>query len=111
MRLLWNMVLIASIGGCLPDDGGEAETSLAVTAAPRFQLPFPCGMAVDLTTGPTHERALGKLLDMYRAPFSNESIQPGTPILAAADGVVKKSRPELGAGNIIRINHGGGYFT
>ena len=82
MKLLWNMVLIASIGGCLADssengddppdprhDGGEAESSLAVTAAaPRFQLPFPCGMAVDLTTGPTHSRATGKLLDLYRAP-------------------------------------------
>jgi hypothetical protein len=68
-------------------------------------------MAVDLTTGPTHKRAMGKLLDMYRAPWTDSSIQPGTPIVAAAAGVVTASRFESDAGHLIRIDHGGGYFT
>ncbi|MEV4378437.1 M23 family metallopeptidase [Streptosporangium sp. NPDC049644] len=91
--------------------GGTATPPAHAAAAPAFQTPFPCGMAVDLTTGPTHDRARGKLLDMYRAPWSNSQIQSGTPIMAAAGGVVTASHFESGAGHLIKINHGDNYYT
>ncbi|WP_204069975.1 M23 family metallopeptidase, partial [Planobispora siamensis] len=80
-------------------------------AMPAFQAPFACGTAVDLMTGPTHDRARGKLLDMFRSPWRNSQIQRGTPILAAAGGVVTASYYDSGAGHLVRIHHGDNYYT
>ena len=80
MKLLWNTVLIASIAGCLADpsehgegssasrqDGGEAETSLAVTAAaPAFHF-IPMRDGHGPHDRPTHSRAMGNC-SIYRAP-------------------------------------------
>jgi hypothetical protein len=48
-------------------------------------------------------------LDMFRVPNSETE---GNPLVAPADGVVNQSYSDPdGGGNIIQINHGGGWFT
>jgi hypothetical protein len=78
---------------------------------PAFQLPFPCGDRWWLdASGPAHAPAL----DMQRSPTVAGT--EGSLVVAAADGVVNQSflhqrSDGTGAGEVIQINHGGGWFT
>jgi hypothetical protein len=73
-------------------------------ARPNFQAPFPCGTAIRAESF-GHAPAL----DIFRNPTSETE---GAPVVAPAAGVVNQSYSNpSGAGNIIQINHGGGWFT
>jgi hypothetical protein len=74
----------------------------AQAAVPSFQLPMPCDHQARMETF-DHAPAL----DIFRVGAATE----GSPLVAAADGVVNQSYFDAGPGNVIQINHGGGYFT
>ncbi|GAA0427943.1 hypothetical protein GCM10010160_63980 [Acrocarpospora corrugata] len=92
--------LTVLIGGLpnLPAHGAAAM------AAPNLQLPFPCGQQWRLDTW---GHAPG--LDMVKEP--DQQGTEGATLSAPAAGTVNKSYYHDNAGNVIQINHGGGYFT
>lgn len=71
---------------------------------PDFQLPFPCGQEWRLDSW-GHAPAL----DMVREP--DQEGTEGAALVAPADGVVEESFRHDNAGNVIQIDHGGGWFT
>lgn len=77
----------------------------AASAAPAFQLPFPCGQTWDGQTRTDHSPA--NSVDFNRA---NDD---GDPVGAAASGRVSRVDDEGGVsyGKWIEIDHGGGYTT
>jgi hypothetical protein len=79
-------------------------TAPQALARPDFQAPFPCGTAIRAESF-GHAPAL----DIFRNPTSATE---GALLVAPAAGVVNQSYSNpAGAGNIIQINHGGGWFT
>jgi hypothetical protein len=68
---------------------------------PDFRLPFPCGSSIEIKTYYGHNPD-DKKMDMYRHGMPN-----GSPILAAADGVVHQAFYPGG----IEIRHANGWFT
>ncbi|MEU6739271.1 peptidoglycan DD-metalloendopeptidase family protein [Streptosporangium sandarakinum] len=96
------------IGGLpsLPAGAASADTAVQRTAlaAPNLQLPFPCGQQWRLDTW-GHAPAL----DMVKEP--DQQGTEGATLVAPASGTVKKSFYHDNAGNVIQIDHGGGYFT
>ncbi|MEV0622053.1 FG-GAP-like repeat-containing protein [Nonomuraea sp. NPDC050404] len=98
-RLAGLVTMAAVVAGTL------VATSTPASAAPDFQLPFPCGHKWRLNTyDSTHAPAL----DMVREPQSQTE---GSPLVAPAAGTVNRSFYHDQAGNVIQINHGGGHFT
>jgi hypothetical protein len=75
------------------------------SAAPAFQLPFPCGQTWDGQTRTDHSPA--NAVDLNRA---NDD---GDPVGAAASGRVSRVDDEgsVSYGRWIEIDHGGGYTT
>lgn len=71
---------------------------------PDFQLPFACGQAWRLDAW-GHAPAL----DMVREP--DQEGTEGAVLVAAAAGEVVESERHDNAGNMIQIDHGGGWFT
>lgn len=90
----------------LEQELGVDEQGLAVAAGPRpiFYSPFVCGDKWRFDTW-GHAPAL----DMVREP--NQVGTEGAPLLAPAAGVVNQSFRHANAGNMVQINHGGGWFT
>ncbi|GAA4209818.1 hypothetical protein GCM10023074_55400 [Microbispora amethystogenes] len=76
----------------------------ALAAGPALQLPFPCGQQWRLDTW-GHAPAL----DMVKEP--DQQGTDGATLIAPAAGTVNKSYYHQNAGNVIQINHGGGWFT
>ncbi|TGB09558.1 M23 family metallopeptidase [Streptomyces sp. MZ04] len=94
------------LGGVLA--AGVLSMPAAVAAEPPidFQLPFTCGQEWQINSyGDDHAPAL----DMVREP--DQVGTEGALLTAPADGVVNESKWHDNAGNIIQIDHGGGYFT
>ncbi|MFI7673897.1 choice-of-anchor P family protein [Actinophytocola sp. NPDC049390] len=84
-----------------------AGTAAALPERPAFQLPFPCGDKMYMGYGSLSDHA--PALDMFRNPFDATE---GNPAVAAAAGTVTLSYDDPpGAGNIIQIDHGNGWFT
>lgn len=81
----------------------SAETTLAA-AQPKLQLPFSCKQKWRLDTW-----AHAPALDMVKEP--NQVGTKGATLRAPAAGTVNKSFYHNQAGNVIQINHGGGWFT
>ncbi|MEV0385533.1 VCBS repeat domain-containing M23 family metallopeptidase [Nonomuraea sp. NPDC050643] len=79
-------------------------TASPAMAAPNLQLPFPCGQQWRLDTW-GHAPAL----DMVKEPDQHGT--EGATLVAPAAGTVNQSFYHNNAGNVIQINHGGGYFT
>lgn len=79
-------------------------TSAAVAAKPKLQLPFYCKQNWRLDTW-----AHAPALDMVKEP--NQEGTNGATLLASASGTVNQSFYHKNAGNVIQINHGGGWFT
>jgi LPXTG-motif cell wall-anchored protein len=71
---------------------------------PDLQLPFECDQAWRLDTW-----AHAPALDMVREPDQHGT--EGAPLIAPADGVVNQSFRHDNAGEVIQIDHGGGWFT
>ncbi|MEV0053204.1 choice-of-anchor P family protein [Saccharopolyspora shandongensis] len=86
-------------------------TAAAEPERPPFQLPVPCGDKILMSygvrdAGPDQH---APALDIFRDPWDETA---GNPVVAAADGVVTESYEDPdGGGNIIQIDHGGGWFT
>ncbi|WP_291413834.1 M23 family metallopeptidase [Actinophytocola sp.] len=95
---------VAVAAGVVTVSAGPAS---AEPERPPFQLPFPCDDKMYMGYGSASDHA--PALDMYRNPFDDTE---GNPAVAAADGTVTLSYEDPpGAGNIIQIDHGGGWFT
>ncbi len=100
-----------SLSACAEDGPGAdtatgvAPVELAVGTRPAFQAPFPCGTAIRMESF-GHAPAL----DIFRNPTSATE---GAQLVAPAAGVVKLSymTAPTSAGNVIQIDHGGGWFT
>ncbi|MEU3167800.1 M23 family metallopeptidase [Streptosporangium sp. NPDC006930] len=92
-------VVAALLVGGLP-----ALPAHATAAAPNLQLPFPCDQKWRLDTW-GHAPAL----DMVKEPDQHGT--EGATLVAPAAGTVNQSFYHSNAGNVIQINHGGGYFT
>jgi hypothetical protein len=90
-----------AVGACLVV---EPAAGAAPGPRPDFQLPFPCGQKWQLNSW-----AHAPALDMVKEP--DQVGTEGAPFVAAADGVVRQSFFHDNAGNMIQIDHGGGWFT
>ena len=100
------MSLLSAAACELATDEDLIDESSAELAGPRplFQLPFVCGDQWRLDTW-GHAPAL----DMVREP--NQVGTEGALLIAPAAGTVNQSFRHSNAGNMIQINHGGGWFT
>jgi hypothetical protein len=78
-------------------------------AAPKFQMPFPCGQAWVGSTWSGHSPAYA--VDLNRGPNPDSDL--GDTVVAAYGGTVSTSAysTTTGYGNYIIINHGGGWQT
>jgi Peptidase family M23 len=94
----------AIAAGLAPLAFAPAEPALAAGPRPPFQLPFPCGQQWRMDTW-SHAPAL----DMVKEP--NQVGTEGALLVAPAAGTVNQSFFHSNAGNMIQINHGGGWFT
>lgn len=102
----------SAVPGIAAAPGADSGPTVLVSAArPDFQLPFSCGQQWRLDTW-----AHAPALDMVREP--NQQGTEGNLVVASASGVVKKSfyhennpGKNDGAGNVIQVDHGGGWFT
>ncbi|MGI5268673.1 M23 family metallopeptidase [Nonomuraea sp. CA-218870] len=83
---------------------GLAATASPALAAPNLQLPFLCGQQWRLDTW-----AHAPALDMVKEP--DQQGTDGATLVAPAAGTVNQSFYHSNAGNVIQINHGGGYYT
>jgi murein DD-endopeptidase MepM/ murein hydrolase activator NlpD len=98
----------------LPRVAAAVIAALAVAAVPQsagaagppplFQLPFPCGESWHLTTYGTHG-------DYGIDMFANSGTTNNRPILASYSGTIAYAGWDSGGGNIVKINHGGGWRT
>ncbi|GAB1819601.1 M23 family metallopeptidase [Herbidospora sp. RD11066] len=95
---------ILSAAALLATSGVVVAATPALAAAPNLQLPFPCGQQWRLDTW-----AHAPALDMVKEP--DQSGTDGATLIAPAAGTVKQSFFHSNAGNMIQIDHGGGYFT
>ncbi|MGV9599974.1 VCBS repeat domain-containing M23 family metallopeptidase [Streptosporangium sandarakinum] len=100
------LTLIGSLSSLPAHSATSTDTAAQRTAlaAPNLQLPFPCGQQWRLDTW-GHAPAL----DMVKEP--DQQGTEGATLVAPASGTVKKSFYHDNAGNVIQIDHGGGYFT
>ncbi|MET8985524.1 VCBS repeat domain-containing M23 family metallopeptidase [Nonomuraea wenchangensis] len=83
---------------------GLVAAATPAMAAPNLQLPFPCGQQWRLDTW-----AHAPALDMVKEP--DQQGTNGALLVAPAAGTVNQSFYHDNAGNVIQIDHGGGYFT
>ncbi|MEO3803474.1 M23 family metallopeptidase [Nonomuraea sp. B1E8] len=96
LRIVVTTTFVAALGVC--------STASPAMAAPDLQLPFPCGQKWQLNTW-GHAPAL----DMVKEPDQHGT--DGATLIAPAAGTVNQSYYHGNAGNMIQIDHGGGYFT
>ena len=80
------------------------SVAAAQEGPPDLQLPFECGQPWRLDTW-GHAPAL----DMVREP--DQEGTEGALLIAPAGGVVNQSFRHDNAGEVIQIDHGGGWFT
>ncbi|GAA2786886.1 M23 family metallopeptidase [Nonomuraea dietziae] len=94
-----------------PNEATVAERSATVMASTNFQLPFPCGQTwVGNSSGSSAHRAYE--IDFNRG--STAEADRGDPVVAAAAGTVVISSHQgsaNGFGNLVKIDHGGGWTT
>lgn len=91
--------------------GGVLLAQSPASAAPAFQLPFPCGQTWlgDNNNSSAH---VSWEIDFNRG--SSATADLNDTVVAAAAGTVEVSAHQgevNGYGNLIVINHGGGYYT
>ncbi len=83
----------------------------ANAAAPEFQLPFPCDQTWrgDNNNSSAHR---SYEIDFNRGPEADSDL--GDKVVAAAKGTVRSASHQgsaNGFGNLVKIEHSGGYFT
>lgn len=89
--------LVALVGGLL--------AATPAQAAPLFKAPFACGQK---WTYSHHSAEVRRALDFVR---SDGGTTNGSPVLASASGTATRHYQANGAGNYIKIDHGGGWQT
>ncbi|WP_040390731.1 M23 family metallopeptidase [Catelliglobosispora koreensis] len=90
---------------------GTTLVAAPASAAPAFQLPFPCGQTWNgnSTNSSAH---VSWEIDFNRGSTATADL--GDTVVAAAAGTIEVSAHQgsvNGYGNLIVINHGGGYYT
>ncbi|SEH04112.1 Peptidase family M23, partial [Nonomuraea solani] len=104
-RLASSALLLTTVAGGLAATSTTATAAAtAAAAAPNLQLPFSCGQKWRLDTW-GHAPAL----DMVKEPDQHGT--EGATLVAAAAGRVDKAFYHENGGNVVQIDHGGGYFT
>jgi hypothetical protein len=101
-RALGTAAAVTLAAGAL--SGAVAAPARAAGPRPHFQLPFPCGQQWQL-----NHWGHAPALDMVKEP--DQSGTEGALLIAPADGTVNQSYRHGNAGNMIQIDHGGGWFT
>jgi hypothetical protein len=94
-----------------PTPSSTATVDAQVLAAPSFQLPFPCGQT---WTGNSNESSAHKSYEIDLDRGSTPEADLGDTVVAAAAGTVAISAHQgstNGFGNLVKIDHGGGYAT
>jgi murein DD-endopeptidase MepM/ murein hydrolase activator NlpD len=90
---------------------GTALVANPASAAPAFQLPFPCGQTWSGNSSGSSAHVSWEI-DFNRGSTATADL--GDTVVAAAAGTVEVSAHQgevNGYGNLIVINHGGGYYT
>lgn len=80
-------------------------------AAPAFQLPFPCGQ---VWNGDSDNSSAHQSWEIDFNRGSSAGADLGDTVLAAAEGTVRTAAHQgsaNGYGNLVKIEHAGGYFT
>ncbi|WP_431899446.1 M23 family metallopeptidase [Nonomuraea sp. bgisy101] len=94
-----------------PNEVNVAERSVTLMASTNFQLPFPCGQTwTGKNIGSSAHRAYE--IDFNRG--STPDADRGDTVVAAAAGTVVISSHQgslNGFGNLVKIDHGGGWQT
>ncbi len=83
----------------------------AASAAPSFRLPFPCGQKW-VANNDNSSAHVAEELDFNRG--ATPSADEGDTVLAAAGGTVATAANQgtaNGYGNLVKIDHGGGWYT
>lgn len=100
------LISTLAVGGLLA--AGAITTTVAATsasAAPNFQMPFPCGQTWDGSTRSNHSP--------NRSVDFNRPNDIGDTVVASAGGTVSRVANEgsTSYGRWVEVNHGGGYTT
>lgn len=74
-------------------------------ARPAFQMPLPCGTTWQLNA---YDSSHNPALDIV---VKGNTGSDAKPVLAGAAGTVAYTGKDTGAGNIIQVDHGGGWFS
>lgn len=98
-------VAVAGVTGLASLPSKAVDQVDAQVLAPGFQLPIPCGQRWTTSTHSGH--ADPDMLDMIAA----NGATLGTPVLASAGGTVSQSFYSSSGGEMIVIDHGGGWQT
>ena len=108
---IWIAFAITAVA-CIDDELSDGEPydddrdgSLAALAArPDFQAPFPCGQS---WTYSHHSMEVRRALDFVK----NGGGTNGAPVIASFAGTATRHVQAEGAGNYIKVDHGGGWQT
>ncbi|MFC9390141.1 peptidoglycan DD-metalloendopeptidase family protein [Streptomyces venezuelae] len=82
-----------------------ATAPAEAAAKPAFQMPFPCGTQWQLNS---YDAGHDPALDIVAKGNPGSD---GKPVLASAPGTVTAVYWDAGAGNVVQIRHGGGWFS
>jgi len=90
--------------------------AMEVMLDPDFVMPPMTNPLDDFTFARTGASVGSKINPFYKVPMQHSGLDmlahSGEPVTAAADGVVKEViRSRKGLGNVVVIDHGGGYVT
>lgn len=103
--------LLALASAAVMAGGTMLLSATPAQAAPSFQLPFPCGQTWHGNSSASSAHT-GKEIDFNRG--SSAEADNGDTVVAAAAGVVRTAAHQgsaNGYGNLVKIEHSGGYFT
>ncbi|GAA2407340.1 M23 family metallopeptidase [Nonomuraea africana] len=112
--LIAGLALVMSIAAADPDEGGDPPNEVTADVsvmATNFQLPFPCGQAWNGNSSASSAHESWEI-DFNRGSTADADL--GDPVVAAAAGTVVISAHQgsaNGYGNLVKIDHGGGWAT